>query len=199
IVRDPDGAYDLGAEAPFSWIQVGDGPIEDLEGAHSVTVMGWLNAAEMKVGAGGNRILFSLQHNRSGIDLVHHEDGRMRLAVNEWPDGIQNDSSPGKVVVGKWVFFAVTYDAGLQAQNVCWYFGDESTPAALDRKTTYNRGPVDEGGGDLVIGNFNTTLQGAGLDRQFRGKIRGLQIYASRMTTRGALTLEKIRERQRDK
>ena len=58
---------------------------------------------------------------------------------------------------------------------------------------------VDEGGGDLVIGNFNKTLQGAGLDRQFRGKIRGLQIHASRMGARGALPLEKIRHRQQDK
>jgi hypothetical protein len=178
---------------------VGDGPIKDLEGARSFTVMGWLSAASMQVGSGGNRILFSLQHNRSGIDIVHHADGRMRLAVNEWPDSIQNDSSLGRITVGKWVFFAVTYEAGQQRENVCWYFGDENTPAELDRKTTYNRGPVEEGGGDLVIGNFNKTLQGAGLDRQFRGRIRGLQIHASRMGARGALPLEKIRQRQQDK
>lgn len=199
VARSPDGVYDLGAEAPFSWVQVGDGPIKDLEGARSFTVMGWLNAAGMQVGSGGNRILFSLRHNRSGIDIVHHADGRMRLAVNEWPDSIQNDSSLGRITVGKWVFFAVTYDAGQQRENVCWYFGDENTPAELDRKTTYNRGPVEEGGGDLVIGNFNKTLQGAGLDRQFRGRIRGLQIHASRMGARGALPLEKIRQRQQDK
>jgi hypothetical protein len=161
--------------------------------------MGWLKAAGMQIGAGGNRILFTLQHNHSGIDIVHHADGRMRLAVNEWPDSIQNDSSPGKVRIDKWVFFAVTYDATKQTDSVCWYFGDESTPAQLDRKTSYNNGPVGEGSGDLVIGNFNKTLQGAGLDRQFRGQIRGLQIYASRIGTRGALPLEKIRERQKDR
>ncbi|MHC4227397.1 MAG: hypothetical protein ACYSW0_08220, partial [Planctomycetota bacterium] len=81
--------------------------------------------------------------------------------------------------------------------NVCWYFGDEVTQAELDHKTSYNNGPVDEGTGDLVIGNFNKTLQGAGLDRQFRGQIRALQIYASRLGRRGALSLEKIQELQK--
>lgn len=198
IASTSDDAYDLGSEAPFSWIKVGEGPITDLEGARSFTVMGWLKASGMQVGSGGNRILFSLQHNHSGIDVVHHADGRMRLAVNEWPDSIRNDSSPGKVAIGKWVFFAVTYDATKQADSVCWYFGNESTPASLDCRTDYNNGPVGEGSGDLVIGNFNETLQSAGLDRQFRGQIRGLQIYASRIGTRGVLPLEKIRERQKD-
>jgi hypothetical protein len=153
----------------------------------------------MKVGSGGNRILFNLQHNHSGIDLVHHADGTMRLAVNEWPDNIRDDSSPGKVQIGRWIFFAVTYDASKQKDNVCWYFGNESTPAELDRKTNYSNGSVDEGSSDLVIGNFNKTLQGAGLDRQFRGQIRGLQIYASRLGARGALSLGKIRDLQRMK
>ena len=197
VTRGERGAYDLGTEPPFSWIKVGDGPMAELEGARSFTVMGWIKAERMQVGSGGNRILFSLQHNRSGIDIVHHADGRMRLAVNEWPDRISNDSSPGRVQAGRWVFFAVTYDATRQEDSVCWYFGDESTPARLDRATSYNRGPVGEGGGDLVIGNFNRTLQSAGLDRQFRGSIRGLQIYASRIGKRGALSLEKIREEQR--
>ena len=197
ITRASDGTYDLGPGEPFTWIKVGDEPIKELEGIQSFTIIGWLNASGMKIGPGGNRILFSLQHNHSGIDLVHHSNGAMRLAVNEWPDRIRNDSSKGKVRIGKWAFFAVTYDASKQKNSVCWYFGDENTPAELDRKTNYNSGPVDQGSSDLVIGNFNKTLQGAGLDRQFRGRIRGLQIYASRLGARGALSLERIRDLQK--
>jgi len=199
IARSKDGAYDLGSGEPFTWIKVGDAPIADLEGARSFTIMGWLKASGMKIGSGGNRILFSLQHRHSGLDLVHHADGRMRLAVNEWPDSISNDSSKGKVRIGKWVFFAVTYDAAKAADSVCWYFGDEDTAAKLDRKTGYNNGPVGGGSGDLVIGNFNKTLRSAGLDRQFRGQIRALQIYASRLGKRGALPLEKIHQHQQDR
>jgi len=199
IMRSKDGTYDLGADEPFAWIKVGGGPIKELEGARSFTIAGWLQASSMKIGAGGNRILFSLQRNHSGMDLVHHADGRMRLAVNEWPDSISNDSSPGKIQIGKWVFFAVTYDASKQKDNVCWFFGDESNAAELDRKTSYNNGPVSEGSSDMVIGDFNKTLQGAGLDRQFRGRIRGLQIYASRLGGRGALSLERIHDLQKMK
>ncbi len=199
IARSKDGTYDLGTGEPFAWIKVGDGPISELEGARSFTIAGWLRASSMNVGSGGNRILFSLQNNRSGIDLVHHADGTMRLAVNEWPDNIRNDSSIGKVQIGKWIFFAVTYDASKQKDSVCWYFGDESAPAELDRTTSYSNGAVDEGSSDLVIGNFNKTLQGAGLDRQFRGQIRGLQIHASRLGGRGALSLGRIRDLQKMK
>ncbi len=197
IKRSNDGTYDLGSGKPFTWAKVGDRPLKELQGVRSFTISGWLKASGMKVGSGGNRILFSLQHNRAGIDLVHHADGRMRLSVNEWPDNIQNDSSKGKVQLGRWVFFAVTYDASKKTDSVCWYFGDENTPATLDRRTNYNNGPVDTGAGNLVIGNFNKTLQGAGLDRQFRGQIRRLQIHASHISGRGVLSLEGIRQLQK--
>ena len=199
VVRTSDGGYDLGSGKPFKWIKVANSPMKELEGARSFTVCGWLKASGMKVGAGGNRILFTLQRNHSGIDIVHHSDGAMRLAVNQWPDRIRNDSSKGKVQMGKWVFFAVTYDASKQKDNVHWYFGDEAAAAKLDRTNSYNNGPAGQGSGNLVIGNFNKTLQGAGLDRQFRGRIRGLQIYASRLGGRGALSLERIHDLQKMK
>ena len=109
-------------------------------------------------------------------------DGRLRLAVNEWPDSISNDSSRGKLQVGKWTFFAVNYDATKSGDNVSWYF---SAPADApgecdrhsDRRTAYNAGPMDSDIGPLAIGNFNKTMSGYGLDRQFRGEIRQLCRY----------------------
>ena len=197
IERSSGGAYDLGAEEPFSWVEVGDSPVEDIEGVRSFTITGWLKAQSLKTGSGGNRILFNLQYDRSGVDLVHLEDGTMRLAVNEWPDRIRNDSSKGKIAKDKWVFFAVTYDSSKKKDNVRWYFGNEKAPAELDCITDYNNGPVDEGNGNLVIGNFNSTLRGAGLDRQFRGQIRALQIFTSYLGERGALSLEEIQKIQK--
>ena len=72
----------------------------------------------------------------------------------------------------------------------------KTPPAELDRKTSYNNGLVGQGNGDLVIGNFNKTLRGAGLDRQFRDQIRRLQVYASRLDGRGAHSIKKIRSLQ---
>jgi PKD repeat protein len=202
--RADNGSFHLPEGAPWGWVQVGDGVIEGLRGLRSFTVMGWLKPESLQVGSGGNRILFCLKQSRSGIDLVCHSDGRLRLAVNEWPDSVRNDSSPGKLQVGKWTFFAVSYDATASGDNVSWYFSVPSdTPGqpvvALDRRTAYHAGPVDSDVGPLAIGNFNETMHGYGLDRQFRGQIRSLQIYGSRVGTRGALPLEVIQGQQKDR
>ena len=198
--RGKDGTIQLPDREPWGWAKAGDGVLDDLRGVRSFTVMGWVKPDSLKIGSGGNRILFCLNKDHSGIDLVCHADGRLRLAVNQWPDRIRNDSSPGKLVVGKWTRFAVTYDATRKADNVGWYFSrpqDEpaSAAVALDRKTTYNVGPVAGDVGPLAIGNFNETMHGYGLDRQFRGRIRRLQIFGSRASGRGALSLEEIGRR----
>ena len=99
--------------------------------------------------------------------------------------------------MGKWTRFAVSYDSTKTAGNVCWYFSrpqDQPGEASLilDCKTTYNVGPVAGDIGPLAIGNFNETMHSFGLDRQFRGQIRSLEIYGSRISSRGALTLDEI-------
>ena len=197
IHRGKDGSFDLGDKAPWKWVTVGDGPRTALEGLRSFTIAGWAKAANRQTGQGGNRIAFNLNYNRSGFDLVCLADGRLRLAVNEWPDRAQNDSSPGKIAVGKWVFFAVTYDATKTEDNVRWYFGDESAPALPDRTTTYARGPTGKGSGPLTVGNYNTTIHRHGADRQFRGQLRNITIHGSRLSSRGALGPAEIRKLQR--
>jgi PKD repeat protein len=194
--RGTDGSLRLPAGAPWGWVDAGD-DASDLRGLRSFTILGWLKPESLQVGSGGNRIVFCLNGDHSGIDLVCHADGRLRLAVNQWPDGIRNDSSPGKLQPGKWTFFAVTYDATLPRDNVSWHFSpplDAPGPAQpfLDRTTTYNVGPVGTEIGPLVIGNFNHTMRNHGLDRQFRGEIRSLQIFGSRVGSRGARTPQEI-------
>ncbi len=124
---------------------------------------------------------------------MHHADGRLRLAVNAWPDGVNNDSAPGRLVTGKWTFFTVTYDATQAHDNVAWYFSgpmaepDLEAAVSLDRRNTYNVGPVANTSGPIAVGNFNRTMQGNGYDRQFRGEIRGLTVHGSRISDRGAI------------
>ncbi|MBN2594820.1 MAG: DUF5060 domain-containing protein [Sedimentisphaerales bacterium] len=198
IRRRNDGSYDFGDGEPWKWISVGDGPTEALEGLRSFTILGWANPTSLNIGSGGNRIAFNLQYNRSGFDLVHLEDGRLRLAVNEWPDGIRNDSSPNRLRIGKWTFFAVTYDGGKQKDNIHWYFGDADSPAELDKTTSYSRGLTGKGSGTLTIGNYNESIQQHGKDRQFRGSLRGIAIFGSRIGSRGVLSLSDIRRQQQE-
>lgn len=197
--RQADGSLQLPAGAPWGWVQAGEGPAADLRGLRSFTILGWLRPESLEIGSGGNRILFCLNQARSGIDLVCLADGRLRLAVNEWPDGVRNDSSPGRLKVGKWTCFAVSYDGTRVGQNVSWYFSapvEAPGPVtlSLDRQTAYPAGPVGTDIGPLVIGNFNQTMRSYGLDRQFRGEIRGLELFGSRISGRGALGLEGIQK-----
>jgi hypothetical protein len=195
--RTAGGALQLPAGEPWGWAEAGEGVIDDLRGLRSFTIAGWLKPDSLTTGSGGNRIAFCLNKDHSGIDLVCHADGRLRLAVNEWPDQVKNDSSPGKLQTGKWTYFLVAYNGTQPRENVTWYFSEpQDAPgpatAKLDRKTTYAAGQVGADIGPLAIGNFNATMRSHGLDRQFRGEIRALQIFGSRASGRGALTPDAI-------
>jgi hypothetical protein len=199
--RNADGGIHFPEGAPWGWAGTKN-RVEALRGLRSFTIMGWVRPGSLQTGSGGNRLAFCLNGERNGFDLVCRPDGRLRLSVNEWPDNVLNESSPGRLVGGKWTFFAVTYDAVLPHENVCWYFSVPSDTPVLndlkrDRRTTYHAGAVGDDIGELSIGNFNRSMQGYGLDRQFRGLIRGFQIFGSRLGGRGALALEQIQEHAR--
>jgi len=74
-----------------------------------------------------------------------------------------------KLRIGRWTFFAVTYDGTKAQNNVHWYFGDADTAVELDRTTSCCRGPTDKGSVTLTVGNCNESIQHHGKDRQFRG------------------------------
>ncbi len=191
--RGTGGSLHLPEGAPWGWVQAGEDVLDDVRGLRSFTLMGWLKPESLEAGSGGNRIVHCMNRDHSGIDLVSHADGRLRLAVNQWPDSVRNDSSPGKLQVGKWTFFAVTYDATQTGENVGWYFSaplaaPARTDIALDRRTSHHVGPVGADIGPLAVGNFNQTMHGYGLDRQFRGEIRALQLFGSRVGGRGAFS-----------
>jgi len=200
IRQGAKGTFTLPTHGPWGWITVGEGgrPVKALEGLRSLTICGWARPTSLDTGMGGNRIAFNLNYNKAGLDLVHHRDGKLRLAVNQWPDKVTNDSSPGKLQAGTWTFFAVTYDSTKRTDNVRWYFGAPKTPAALDRTNTYAAGPTGAGSGPLTIGNYNTTIHRHGTDRQFRGQLHGVQIFGSKTGADGALDLDAVRKLQVD-
>jgi len=203
IQRLEDGTLSLPAQPVadgWGWVTVGRDrqALDSLEGLQSFTICGWLAPSSLQTGSGGNRIAFNLNYNRSGFDLVHLDDGRLRLAVNEWPDGIRNDSSPGKLKPGEWTFFAVTYDGTKETKNVCWYFGGPGSAIELDRRTSYPAGSTGTNSGPLTVGNYNQTIHRHGNDRQFRGYLHGIQIFGGQRGADGALEEETIRQIQAD-
>jgi len=191
--RTAQGGFMFPPREPWGRVETQQEVSGLLGGLRSFTIQGWLKPEDLSIGSGGNRILFCLQRSKAGIDLVHLADGRLHLSVNEWPDSVKNDSSSGKLVRGKWTYFKVTYNATSHRDNVSWYFSKPLAQASnnpaltLDRRTTYNVGAVSNETGTLAIGNFNQTMQSYGWDRQFRGEIKGLEVFGSRISGRGAL------------
>ena len=201
--RGSGGSLVFPAGEPWGRAEVEGEELETLAGLQSFTVMGWLKPSSLETGSGGNRILYCLKESRAGIDLVHLADGRLRLSVNEWPDRVSNDSAAGKLVPGKWTFFAVTYDGTAEGDNTRWYFSEplemrtSQAPIVLDRQNSYRAGGVADQTGPLAVGNFNRSMQGYGWDRQFRGEISGLLVFGSRVSGAGALSAQEIRRASR--
>jgi hypothetical protein len=155
------------------------------------TISGWLNARDLRVGAGGNRIAFALAApNGPGFDLVQLASGALRIGINQWPDGANGggpQSSDGMIPedpaagVDNWVFFAVTYDSAAEFGHVSYYFGSGSQPATLDYQADYDRGPIVTSG-PLTVGNFGSvvaarTALGPSGSRVFRGLIDELRVH----------------------
>jgi len=82
VKREKDGSLFFADGEPWSWVTVGkdEKPLDTLEGLRSFTILGWAKATNLRTGSGGNRFVFNLNLNHSGMDLVHHKDGRLLLA-----------------------------------------------------------------------------------------------------------------------
>ncbi len=154
-----------------------------LQNLSSFTITLWVNCKSSTVGAGGNRLVSWINDGGNGADLVYNTDGSIALSVNEWPDAVTG-SSTGKVTTNasapatNWVFVAVTY-SGTQVQ---YYFGNNTTNAALDVTRAYNMGASGATIGKLAIGHFNSLTRSGALDRMFRGLIDDVQIFNTALT-----------------
>jgi len=193
----PAGGLMPGRE-PWGWVTVGPDqkPMRQLEGLRSLTICGWVRPTRRPAGPVGNHLVFNLNQKREGLALVHLRDGRFRLGVNEWPDKVGCDSSPRPIKSGKWIFFAVTYDGASKSDNVRWYLGDPTTPAALDRTASYAAGPTASASGPLTIGYCNDTILHHPTKHQLQGQLHGIRIFGNRTGPKGVLSLDAIRSLQ---
>lgn len=183
-------------------------------GLRSFTVTGWINLRDNTIGPGGNRIITTWPNaagggTRSGFDLVVVADGRLRAGINTAPDYPDNTGPysatsaipiSAEVPAANWTFFAFTYNDptdGTGDGQVGYYFGNGSTPAALDSvgMQTYDRGAIVNAGDLLVVGNFTPpvaarTATGAS-SRVLRGLLDDVRFFPF------ALTLSEIQAAQK--
>jgi len=154
---------------------------------NALTICGWLNLRDLRVGPGGNRIAFAATSvGGSGFDLVQNSDGGLSLGINGVPDGAPA-SSPGIITEdpgagpANWIFFAVTYDSAAVSGNVSYYFGRGDAAASLDTALDNAGGPIGSTG-QLALGNFaavdlNRNVQGPENSRVLRGLMDEFRIF----------------------
>eukprot|EP00041_Stephanoeca_diplocostata_P010687 m.170087 g.170087 ORF g.170087 m.170087 type:complete len:331 (-) comp18258_c0_seq1:2227-3219(-) len=161
---------------------------EGLVGTDNFTITSWIRVDEGDMGSGGNRVV-NFCKGGPGLDLVWDASfgGRLKLAVNEWPDssGTHPTSTGGTVPAGRsewpqWVFFAVTYAANARGNTVEWYFGNSRDAATRDIAATggmYTQGAVGDPQVPLAFGNFGSGFHAN--DRLLRGMLYDPRIYTS--------------------
>ena len=171
----PGRSLDLGADVTARHVVELPGNGEPfkagLAGLRAFTVSGWVRVRDAGMGSGGDRIL-NYCNGGGGIDVVWDgsDGGRLKLAVNEWPDGDHPSSAAGTMPAQPgawplWRFFAVSYaaDAPPGEDNVAWYFGDSVNAAARDAGAAfgaYDRGAVADPNLPLAFGNFGSGFHG---------------------------------------
>lgn len=167
-----------------------------------MTICGWLNSRDNRVGSGGNRVAFALEGpNGLGFDVMQRGGGAMGFNVNQYNDGgpassLQMITENAGANPSNWVFFAVTYNPGLGSGQVKFYFGRPDKLAGLDVARTYAPSPTNEieYTGKLTVGNFSSaegvySATGTG-SRTYRGLMDQLRIYTN------ILSIDEIQQAQ---
>jgi hypothetical protein len=159
-----------------------------------MSICGWVNSRDNRVGSGGNRVAFALEApNGNGFDLMQQPSGALGFNVNQYnPAGplssLQMITESSGAATNNWVFFAVTYDPSLTSEQVKFYFGRGDKLAGFDISRTYVGGLSNqiEFTGPLTIGNFSAvesqySATGTG-SRTYRGLIDQVRIYSNVLT-----------------
>ena len=209
VLYNPDGTFpgSQGSRAVDFTNSIGS-PANSLGNMSGLTICGWINAGSLTwrgTGGFGNQLANAQDaSNANGFGLAHKDDNSLQLAVNESVGGsTANRSSPSMIIndtnhpVANWIFFAVTYDGSLAANNLNFYWGDANNAATNDvvNPLTYNRGIINSPG-PLTLGNFNATTTSSGRTISgenaafFRGLIDEFHIFSR------VLTLAEIQQMQ---
>lgn len=128
------------------------------------------------------------------IELMSSFNPDHKYAVSSWYSPYFADD--------KWVYFAVSYDAKKENDNVCFYVGTEKSIVELESKTTFysdvNNWKFDSftfQPSDANISDSNGLFIGAlttGGKNKFQGKLDQIRIYASTTDNSAALNMTDI-------
>jgi hypothetical protein len=159
---------------------------DSVDALSSFTISGWFNAATVV----NNNARFA--ENRDGSNngwlLYAGAAGRLYMQI----DGVPAVPAPSASwsETNQWVFFAVSYDGSLTANNLQFYKGTTSTPVtAVGSALTLNAAAVNGDAGFFVVGN--STTQGSGFIRPVDGLLDNIRLQGGTGNT-GVATLAEL-------
>lgn len=160
---------------------------ELLKDARSFTIQGWYRSS-----AGLTPSNYARLFSSSRVSLhFDNNDGRgLALSINR--GGILSNDAAFRHA-DRWVFFAVTYDATGETDNVAFYAGSQNDPVRLIARSSLAAGPVGAQNPrtPLVVGN---TPEG---NRPFAGLIDNVRLWTDSAGAGAALDLAALEQVRR--
>lgn len=155
-------------------------------GLQSFTLTGWyqtssFSSAPRLLQAGHVSLYFN--EGSSGTDL--------RIQINSGSGGsnYREIHDERYLATNEWVFFAISYDSTLSADNVHFYVGNQTTLVESVGAFTLNQGAIEASTNNSAIGN---AAGAAGSGRPLDGLIDNFRLFGSAGDGSGALSLSDL-------
>ncbi|MEM7476821.1 MAG: LamG-like jellyroll fold domain-containing protein [Planctomycetota bacterium] len=158
-----------------------DGNATFLDNLQSFTLTGWFKTDGTQA-IGDDVELFKTD----AFKLTAINDGYLRLFVDSHSSSDSIVSTFGHWnAQNEWVFFAVSYDGTLIANNVSFYVGSDLTSVLLSSTQTLDRQSVDLNSSRLFLSRQ---------DRPFDGWLDNMRVYGSSTDASGILSLQQLND-----
>jgi hypothetical protein len=158
------GSTQMPGEGGRAQLEQGSGLLKD---ARSFTIQGWYRSSSGFTPSNYARLFSSA---RVSLHFDNNDGRGLAISINR--DGILSNDAAFRHA-DRWIFFAVTYDATSETDNVAFYAGGQNAPVRLVTRSSLAAGPVGAQNPrtPLVVGN---TPEG---NRPFAGLIDNVRLW----------------------
>lgn len=174
----------------------GTGPVanqaadnNNIDALRSLTLSGWFKT-ESTTAIGNSARLFQNASSGNGFSLLASTSGNLQVSLGNGSSTNFVTTTNSYSATQSWVFFAVTYDGMVAANNVKFYVGSASSGVSLAQTFSYAGGLLGNDSLPLSVGNESV---GGTNNRPFDGFLDNLRIFgATGGSSAGALSLSQL-------
>lgn len=162
--------------------------LEALDELVSLTICGWMKDVPETLGDGAVIFQKTASAVGPGVYLTYENPGTLSFHLNDQP-AISSTPKAYAPASDGWIFFAVTYDSNVTAENVRFYVGAKGMPLELVNSASALQTPIIHQSNLVGIGN---TIFGERNGWPFLGALDNFRLYGSPEDGAGCLTREQL-------